>query len=169
MLPRSGHAPGHLREMLCEAIQYAYVSKGEWWQWFETDEANDFIYGRERTAWDARDAKARARWLTTQLWNTTDIVAALDLEMCDLEPGKTYAQVVRRLRRTIEDSPKASGRPPKFGETMPVLHVNIPRDLMMELNTICDREEVTKAEATRQALGLWVAVRSEKQAAKGED
>ncbi len=162
MLPRSGHAPGHLRDILCEAIEYGYHAPGEWWEYFDTEGTDNSSWNeRKRAAWGAMDAKARARWLTAQLWNTTDIVPRMYLEMCDLEQGMTYAQVVRRLRRTIEDAPKPSGRPPTYGEPMPLLHVNIPRDLMMRLNTLCDREGMAKAEAVRQALGLWVGMKSE--------
>ncbi len=155
MLPKGGHAPGHLREMLLDSIEYETADE-KWWTYFATDEADGAIYGRERGEWEKLDAKGRARWLTARLWNTTDIVPQETLETLDLEPGMTYAQVVRRLRKEIEDNPATNGRPPLFGETMVLLHTYVPAPLMESLNRRCNERGIRKADGVREALATWV-------------
>jgi len=145
-----------LRDLLVEAIDYEFRTDEKWWQWLGTEEAQGYASVPIRQTWGLMDARERGRWLTAQLWNCTDIMAAMDLSRLDLEPGHTYAQVVRRLRRDVDDSPKRTGRPPKFGEAMIPLHVTIPRDLGVSLNVTCTNTGITKADAVRQAVEAWI-------------
>jgi hypothetical protein len=102
MTIRSGHAPVFMREMLCEAITYGGRSEG-WWAWFATDAIVRYPWAGQGTKrWAELDAKGRARWFTSQLWNCGDIVPAGHLSQLGSAPGMTYARVVSLLRRDLE-------------------------------------------------------------------
>ena len=103
MMIRSVHAPVYVRAMLCEAIEYGAQHLG-WWEWFDTDAVKEYPWGEQETRrWSGLDAKGRARWFTTQLWNCGDIVPANYLAFLKLGPGLTYAQVVSLLRRDLAE------------------------------------------------------------------
>ena len=108
MTIRSGHAPVYVRAMLCDAIEYGSRHAG-WWEWFDTEATKEYPWEpQESKRWSAMDARGRARWFTTQLWNCGDIVPANYLAMLNQPPGLTYAQVVSRLRRDIAERALAS-------------------------------------------------------------
>lgn len=109
MTVRSDHAPVFVRAMLCEAIVYGSRHDG-WWEWFDTDEMDRYEWaGRATKRWAELDAKGRARWFTSQLWNCGDIVPAEYLSVLGLDPGMTYARVVSLLRRDLEPALAAHG------------------------------------------------------------
>jgi hypothetical protein len=56
------------------------------------------------------DAKGRARWFTSQLWNCDDIVPAEYLAPLGLAPGLTYARVISLLRRDLEPESAATAQ-----------------------------------------------------------
>jgi hypothetical protein len=102
MTVRSDHAPVFVRAMLCEAIAFG-DRHAAWWEWFDTAEIERYPWtGQKTTRWTELDAKGRARWFTSQLWNCGDIVPAEYLAVLDLAPGMTYARVVSLLRRDLE-------------------------------------------------------------------
>jgi hypothetical protein len=108
MTIRIGHAPVYVRAMLCEAIEYGAGHAG-WWEWFSTDATKQYPWEQQETKrWSDLDARGRARWFTTQLWNCGDIVPANYLAMLKQPPGLTYAQVVSWLRRDITERPTVS-------------------------------------------------------------
>ena len=103
MMIRSVHAPVYVRAMLCEAIEYGAAHPG-WWEWFDTDGVKEYPWGEQETRrWSGLDARGRARWFTTQLWNCGDIVPPNYLAFLNLGPGLTYAQVVSLLRRDLAE------------------------------------------------------------------
>ena len=55
------------------------------------------------------DAKGRARWFTSHLWNCGDFVPADHLAVLELTPGMTYARVVSLLLRDLEPEVSAPG------------------------------------------------------------
>jgi hypothetical protein len=107
MTLRSDHAPVFVRAILCEAIEYGGLHAG-WWNWFDTDAIERYPWaGHETKRWAEMDAKGRARWFTSQLWNCSDIVPAEYLATLGVQAGMTYARVVSLLRRDLEPAPDA--------------------------------------------------------------
>ncbi len=107
MIISTTRAPVYVRAMLCDAIAYGDRHDG-WWEWFATDAVTKYPWAAQTTTrWSDLDAKGRARWFTTQLWNCGDVVPAPYLALLALPPGLTYAQVVSRLRQDLERSPDA--------------------------------------------------------------
>ncbi len=107
MIISTMHAPVYVRAMLCDAIAYG-DRHGDWWEWFATDGVTKYPWAAQTTKrWSDLDAKGRARWFTTQLWNCADVVPAQYLALLDLMPGLSFAQVVSRLRHDLERSPDA--------------------------------------------------------------
>jgi hypothetical protein len=107
MTIRSDHAPVFVRAILCEAIEYGGRHAG-WWEWFDTDAIAHYPWaGHETKRWAELDAKGRARWFTSQLWNCGDVVPAEYLASLGLAPGMTYARVVSLLRRDLEPASDA--------------------------------------------------------------
>jgi hypothetical protein len=78
---RSGHAPGHIRNALIDALDASLVSwtSSPWWKFL-------------------RGGKVEARRLIGILWNCRDIVPATLCNSLDLPVGRTFAQLVRILR-----------------------------------------------------------------------
>lgn len=112
MTIRSDHAPVFMRAMLCEAIEYG-AGHGRWWEWFATDAVKQYPWAEQETKrWSDLDARGRARWFTTQLWNCTDVVPAQYLTFLQLAPGMTYAQVVSRLRGDLAERAGSSASGP---------------------------------------------------------
>ena len=107
MTTRSDHAPVYVRSILCEAIAYG-GRDASWWEWFATDAIAHYPWAGYRTKrWAELDAKGRARWFTSQLWNCGDVVPAEYLALLGLSPGMTYARVVSLLRRDLEPTADA--------------------------------------------------------------
>jgi hypothetical protein len=100
LLQQHGHAGGHLRDALLDALDY----NDEWWKNIQID----FLRARHERWWNRLSDKSRAQWLLGQLWNCTDIVPNLarqeirDWFPDDPEPF-TYAQVARLLARDLKD------------------------------------------------------------------
>jgi len=69
MFAKTGHAPGHLRECLLNALEH-----GE--NWINNLEM-DFLRKRHQRWWDEASPTERARWLLGQLWSCNDIVPSL--------------------------------------------------------------------------------------------
>ncbi len=112
MTIRTGHAPVYVRAMLCEAIEYGDQHTG-WWEWFDTDAVKQFPWAEQETQrWSGLDARGRARWFTTHLWNCGDVVPAQYLTLLDLPPGMTYAQVIARLRGDLAEPAGSSASGP---------------------------------------------------------
>ena len=76
---RHGHAPGYLRETLCEWIDAN-------WQEETLDE-------------DARSIN----WLLGQLWHCTDVLPASYCDTLEILSGSTYAQAVRHIKKVLEE------------------------------------------------------------------
>lgn len=112
MTIRSEHAPVYVRAILCEAIAYGDQHTG-WWEWFDTDAIEHYPWaGHGTKRWVELDAKGRARWFTSQLWNCDDVVPAQYLAPLNLAPGMTYARLVTLLRHDLESEqdPSAPSR-----------------------------------------------------------
>ena len=88
-----GHAPGHLRDALLDAIDAQFAGGGEWW-----DELEMFFYNeRRQQRWDGAAPKERARWVLGQLWNSTDIVPGSICDAAGVPMGSSFASLVRQL------------------------------------------------------------------------
>jgi hypothetical protein len=94
---RGGHAPGHLRDLLLEAFDEAVDRP--WWEHLKIT----FYDSKQQNSWTRTSPMGRARWVLGQLWNCTDVVPGYMCDNHDFPRGTTYAQVVRRLRKEIED------------------------------------------------------------------
>jgi len=97
---KTGHAPGHIRECLIEAL---IDHNGDWWQNLEMD----FMRERHQAWWDQASHAEQAYWLIGQLWNCTDIVPSLVTHAVsnwletDREPT-TFARLVRVLKADLD-------------------------------------------------------------------
>jgi hypothetical protein len=78
---RGGHAPGHLRNALIDALDASFTpwNRAPWWK---------FLPG----------GKAQKRWLVRRLRNCSDIVPGSVCDALDLPIGRTFRQLVRHLR-----------------------------------------------------------------------
>jgi hypothetical protein len=78
---RGGNAPDHLRDALIDAVEASFVhwNRFPWWE---------IVSGGE----------VRAQWLLGQFWNCRDIVPGTLCDSLDLPIGRTFAQLVRRLK-----------------------------------------------------------------------
>jgi hypothetical protein len=98
MLQKYGHAGGHLRDALLDALDH----NEDWWKSIEMD----FYRERHILWWSRLSEKRRAEWLLGQLWNCTDIVPSLTrrqvMEWFDEPEPFTYAQLTRLLKRDLD-------------------------------------------------------------------
>ena len=100
---RGGHAPGHLRDALLTAALAA--SSGDppaWWDVLGDEEVISFGNPEKRDWWDNLDPKQRARWLTGQLWNCSDILPGIVCQEFDLQGKQTYGCLARHLRAELD-------------------------------------------------------------------
>ena len=93
-----GHAGGHLREALLEALDYP----DDWWMHVEID----FTLERHNKWWSQLSGRRRASWLLGQLWNCTDIVPACTRQEVqawfpDSNEPITYAVLSRLLAQDL--------------------------------------------------------------------
>jgi hypothetical protein len=106
---RGGHAPGHLRDALLEALEETWRESRPWWEAL----AIEFFDSSKQIWWDQTTACERGAWLLGQLWNCTDIVSGHFWVPVDLPRGRTFARLVRALKAELmemEDSPESRGR-----------------------------------------------------------
>ena len=106
-----GHAGGHLRDALLNALEYRFQDPGDWWNHIEID----FTSERDQRWLASCSPKRRAQWLLGQLWHCTDIVPSYvsrqfiesgevekEVEVC------TYARLARFLARDLKPIGKAT-------------------------------------------------------------
>jgi hypothetical protein len=108
-LQRYGHAGGHLRDALLEALECQHMQHDDWWKHIELDFTDD----RHNRWWERLSDKRRARWLLGQLWNCTDALPGVYLnEITDRDPeGRhmtSYAALVRLLARELAEDQVAA-------------------------------------------------------------
>lgn len=95
-----GHAPGHLRDTLLEALD-ASRGKVQWWEALDGEEGLESFSEQARAALASMSAKERAAWLCGQLWNCTDTVPGDTCNSNGIPMGSTYAQAARLLRDSL--------------------------------------------------------------------
>lgn len=96
-----GHAGGHLRDALLDALE---CGQDEWWKQIQID----FNHDRHNRWWQRISQRRRAAWLLGQLWNCTDILpSAYCNEITDRDPeGRhnfTYAVLARLLAEELKE------------------------------------------------------------------
>jgi len=94
-----GHTPGHLREAFLSCFDGQ--ASDVWYEPLGEEETLELFDPKKQEAWDAMDLKGRARWITGQLWNCTDILPHMICADLDIPPGSTYARAVRNLRAEL--------------------------------------------------------------------
>ena len=99
---RGGHAPSHLRHAFLHGIGEGWVS--EWPAPLADEEAIVHFGARLAERWAGLTVEQRARWLTGQLWNCTDIMPSLACEQLELPLVSTSARAARHLRDTLSAS-----------------------------------------------------------------
>jgi hypothetical protein len=99
-LKNGGHAGGHLRGALAEALERGT----DWWQYLEIDFHND----RDREWWSELSAQSRARWLLGQLWHCTDIVPGTLRSEFEGQSVTTYARLARLLVKELQSEATAA-------------------------------------------------------------
>jgi hypothetical protein len=97
MLQQNGHAGGHLRDALLEALQCA-----DWWNHV----AISFNNEHHQEWWDHLSVRERALWLLGQLWNCKDQLPSISVEEIEnRDPGAnhnyTYSVLVRLLKAEL--------------------------------------------------------------------
>jgi hypothetical protein len=100
-LLRGGHAPGFLRDIVCEAL--ASYSPDSWVEALDDELGEENIEGQHLLHWLSMTKTQRAFWLTANLWHCTDIMPSHICGEADLPCGSTYACAARELRTTIPD------------------------------------------------------------------
>ena len=88
---RGGHAPGHLRELFG-------IGTEDWPNALAADEANVWWDEDRSVWWSGLTIEQRARWITGQLWNCSDIMGSGSCQDLGLPQGSTYARAARYLR-----------------------------------------------------------------------
>ena len=98
LLHHYGHAGGHLRDALLNALEY-----DDWWNHVEVE----FYEDRDNRWFQSCSAKRRAQWLLGQLWHCTDVVPGLTRQEIAINAGLkesqvgTYARLSRYLAQAI--------------------------------------------------------------------
>ena len=95
---KTGHAPGHIRQCLLDAID----AREDWWQNLEMD----FNRDRHQRWWDRASPQTRAYWLVGQLWHCRDIVPSLErhsvMDWLSNEELFSYAELARALKADLD-------------------------------------------------------------------
>jgi hypothetical protein len=104
ILLRGGHAPGFLRDILCEAVDN--FSSAPWVDALDEELGGAHLYGRDYPRWLEMSKTERALWLTGHLWHCTDIMPSMMCEELNLSVGSTYARAARLLRPTVARDPE---------------------------------------------------------------
>jgi hypothetical protein len=149
MLHKYGHAGGHLRDALLNALDY----NEEWWHNIEIS----FIRERHNLWWSRLSAKKRAGWLLGQLWNCTDVVPGLTrLEVKDWLPDdpdpSTYAWLVRLLKRDLDSQIEPNPDGPEDEEARKQLDREEQRFQDRKEQRLQDREEQRLQDREEQRL-----------------
>jgi hypothetical protein len=97
---RGGHAPGHLRDALIDALESAVCNGGTWWDALQIE----FYDPANQLWWDAATPRKRAAWLLGQLWNCTDVVSEVVCSYLNLPGRRTIGRMVRLLKRQLIES-----------------------------------------------------------------
>ncbi len=97
---KTGHAPGHIRECLLEALDH----NEDWWRNLKMD----FMRERHQRWWDSASDSERAYWLLGQLWHCTDTVPSLErVSVMDWigteEEYFSYATLARALKQDLDE------------------------------------------------------------------
>ena len=96
---KTGHAPGHLRECLLNALEH----DGDWFNHLEMD----FLRERHQRWWNQASPSERALWLLGQLWSCNDVVPSLTRSMVRdwLDQDRehfSFATLARALKKDLE-------------------------------------------------------------------
>jgi hypothetical protein len=113
-LHRCGHAGGHLRDALLDALQHRYPDDAKWWNHIEID----FNEERDNRWFQKCSPRRRAQWLLGQLWHCTDIVpgdvrrevASNDPDLSDEWQVGTFAELARYLAQDLTEAEHERGR-----------------------------------------------------------
>jgi hypothetical protein len=155
-----GHVPAWLRDMFCAALAYG-ASEGAWWEWFDTLDADQFLWRERRGGeWEHRNARARAVWVLDQLATSTAVVPASILALHHLEAGLTYADVARRLRPSV--AADACERQPEGAASMVPFRTCLPRGLLDALTRASAQTGMPREEIIRRALVAWLGPASDR-------
>lgn len=111
MLEKYGHAGGHLRDALLEALEYG----DDWWLHVDVG----FNHERHNRWWRRLSHRSRARWLLGQLWSCTDILPSIyHHELTDRQADEdpeldrdfffTYGTLARVLAKELKEATKAA-------------------------------------------------------------
>jgi len=104
---KTGHAPGHIRECLIEALD---DFERDWWKNLNIE----LLRERHQRWWNESSNDQRAYWLLGQLWHCTDIVSggtmdwtlgwlrADDDSLYEKQPLRTYAALARLLKNNLD-------------------------------------------------------------------
>ena len=94
---QGGHAPGHLREALIDALD---AGGKAWWKKIELELYDDA--GQKK--WDRLGKVEQARWLLGQLWNCTDILGGNGHDIVEEYDSRNDAKVTTygRLARFLK-------------------------------------------------------------------
>jgi len=80
---RGGHAPGHLRDALINALDQSFATESAWWEGLP-------------------GGNTEAQRLLGRLWNCTDIVPSTACDETDVRTGSTFAQLARFLKNEMD-------------------------------------------------------------------
>jgi hypothetical protein len=107
-LRHTGHAGGHLRDALLDALEHRYVDDPQWWNYIEID----FNEEGDSRWFQKCSPRRRAQWLLGQLWHCTDVVpgdvrrevASNDPDMTNERQVGTFARLARYLARDLREA-----------------------------------------------------------------
>jgi hypothetical protein len=101
-----GHAPGHLRDAMDQAINNARRLDA-WWEELADEDVLSFYDPAMQRQWAAMSLPQRGRWLVGQLWHCTDILPGELVDTLGLgdSSSTTYAAAARVLRESLPDPP----------------------------------------------------------------
>jgi len=96
---KTGHAPGHIRECLLNALDI----QADWWKNLEMD----FLRDSDQRWWDKASPLRHAHWIIEQLWHCADIVPGLErrsvMDWLADQEYFTYSQLVRALKEDLDE------------------------------------------------------------------
>jgi hypothetical protein len=93
-----GHAPGHLRDLPIQALEDSNTHN--WWEAIPIEDV--FDHEEQQAWWECLRALDRAKWLTGQLWNCTDILPGGIYDMLDMSGHMgTFGAAARLLRKEL--------------------------------------------------------------------
>jgi hypothetical protein len=104
---RGGHAQGHLREALIDALEEGWVEDRPWWELVSV-EFGDRAW---QLWWDRTDFRNRAGWLLGQLRNCTEVIPSGTSDLVTIPCGSSFATLVRTFREDMESLDLESSGP----------------------------------------------------------